>query len=1092
MTRQLALLAVVGAMSCAPTAPVAAPAVPDVELVYGPGARLVPSNEDVRFELTTAALQLDVVETEAGPWSVPKVGDLPRLGITGEPSLPRAHVVLRLSGHWSALEIRSIQSEPQVSDMPHPPQPVPQWVPNVSKEIYEAVDAKPDPDVYEGGGFWPSTPVRVARLVPHGDDTLAVIELSPLQVDVAAHQLEHHRHLLVALQATPATVETQSNAVGRDPFELPDVEQSAGNAVKVIVHEAGIQRIHATDLQAASFPAGDPRRLALRRDGVTVPIRVVGESDGVLDPGEFIEFYAPRVRSRYSDDDVYWLLVDQDDPARMPIQNADPPGPPVASGSALAISVLDRPRTAFNVSILNGEADNFFLAAVNTLNPVPTLTLEAPDPVTTAGDATLAVDLWGLSSFDAVDPDHQYEVRFNGNLLPGLIEFDGQTSTYAVLDVPAALLAAGGANTVELTPTGNTGASFDAIYVDALTLTYPHGEVVTDDAVELTLTAGGLYTVRGFASTRDLSILDITDPFAPVWQAPAAAILPVQSDPEAPGPGDLQTPDINIQAGASLVGHRIAVASAAGVHTPTLVPTLTTPTLSDPSNAADYVVVTHDDFLSAAAELAAAREEQGMRTRVVSIDDVYDQFAFGRHLPDALRSFIAATQSWSVPPRWFVLLGDGSFDYKRAIPPVDVYDNRTFIPVRLYDSPFFETATDNWFADVQGNDLYPDVYLGRLPVESVEEAHAVVNKILDYERRDYAGNFEERFLIVADDITETWETIFTAYGDELGGSLPLFVQPTKVYLGSPAYPTASSASSAITSTWNQGVLGVNYFGHGSRDVWADEDIFDTTQMAALGNTQRPAFVVVMNCLNGVFQFPNEGGAGRSLGESVLLADGGGVGFAGTTSLAYAEPQVIMDRAFWDIALAADPVTVGEAFTLSKVLLANDVAAERDVIESWVLLGDPAMTLRVNHRPQASVTGGGSVQTGQTLHLDASASSDPDVGQALDFQWTLENQPTGGDVTLAANGAALAATPRVAGAYTIRLVVSDGLYSSEPIDVVIQAAGPTIARDGPGFCECRMTRAGAPAQPKTGGVLLGLLSALALVSYCFGSGNRRRR
>lgn len=1042
----------------------------DVELVYGPGAHRVEGASSPQLEISTAPLGLERVESNGQFWVEPHILGLSTAGEPGQPELPWTPVLLRIRGWHPDVRARLVQSQVQTHRLHDPPVPAPEWVPDPVLETFHEAPAKPDLAIYEPveNTFWPPDPVQVERVIPHQGDTLVVVAFRPVQVDPSGWQLRHHRHALIELE-----VGSSAQAVRSETSPAGDVLAGTRGELQVRVDSPGIQRIRKSDLEAAGVQVGDPRRIGAWRDGVPVPIRVRGESDGTLDADDYIELYAPRFQTRFSDTDVFWLQFDQSAPARMPVAPSAPVTAAAPADAARAAAVLDRPRTAFNVALLNGEADNFFLASVNTLNPVPTLEVSVAQPQT-SGSASLTLRVWGFSSFNDVNPDHRYEVSLNGTPLTPLLEFDGQTLEQATLGFDASLLVPG-ANQIVLTPTDDTGAAFDAIYVDKVEIDYPHGVKVSGDRVEIEPDASGLYTMTGFSSVDETVILDVTDPLAPVRLLAAPGIASVVESDPTPPPDGYQTPDLRVQVDSALVGHRISIASAAGAHSPSL----RRPggaDLLDGNNGADYLIVTHGDFASAAHDLAQHRAEQGLQTRVVDIRDVYDAYGYGRVRPDALKSFLsAAVTEWDPAPRWIVLMGDGTFDYKRATGGVTARDNRTYVPVRLYDSPFFETATDNWYADLAGDDLYPDVYLGRLPVESREEAQRVVDKIIAYESRDYTGGFEERFLVVADDATETWETIFSSYENELAGTLPLFIQPQKVYLGSSEHPTASQARVSIRAAVSQGVVGVNYFGHGARDLWADEDIFNTSDVPTLSNTDALGFMVVMNCLNGVFQFPNEDGAGRSMGESVLLADGAAAGFAGTTSLAYAEPQVIIDRALWEMLLDPDPVTVGEAFALSKTLLANDEDSERDVIESWVLLGDPAMTLRANHRPTARVSGGGLVNTGDTIHLDASASSDPDAGQSLQFEWSVVEQPEDGDLELADDGSDLGVTVYRAGIYVLELVVSDGLYDSEPVTVTVEGLGPDVGRDGPGFCECRLVRGRGRSVPvDAGGVLLVLV------------------
>ena len=93
--------------------------------------------------------------------------------------------------------------------------------------------------------------------------------------------------------------------------------------------------------------------------------------------------------------------------------------------------------------------------------------------------------------------------------------------------------------------------------------------------------------------------------------------------------------------------------------------------------------------------------------------------------------------------------------------------------------------------------------------------------------------------------------------------------------------------------------------------------------------------------------------------------------------------------------------------------------------------------------------------------------------------------TGPDSDLSDTGDAASFRAYAAGIYTIEVVASDGLYSSLPATLTLQAFGADQERPGgPGFCECRLT---GSSRPSSGALLL-----LALLMSWIGFGSRRRR
>ena len=52
------------------------------------------------------------------------------------------------------------------------------------------------------------------------------------------------------------------------------------------------------------------------------------------------------------------------------------------------------------------------------------------------------------------------------------------------------------------------------------------------------------------------------------------------------------------------------------------------------------VIVTTSSFASAAQPLKVRRESEGLRTTIVDVEDLYDEFGFGEHGPSGLSGIL--------------------------------------------------------------------------------------------------------------------------------------------------------------------------------------------------------------------------------------------------------------------------------------------------------------------------------------------------------------------------------------------------------------------------------------------------------------------
>ena len=276
-----------------------------------------------------------------------------------------------------------------------------------------------------------------------------------------------------------------------------------------------------------------------------------------------------------------------------------------------------------------------------------------------------------------------------------------------------------GANTVTLEARGGDA---DSSLTDAITLTYPHTYQADADRLKFTVAGPGSITVGGFAGSA-IRVFDITDRSTPV-ELPAT---------------------IGTDAGVSTVtvqvpgaGPRTLLAfSDETVAAPAFVQANHPSSLHATGNAYDYVIVSHADFLTQVAPLAALRQQQGHAAVVVDVDDVYDEFSFGEKTPQALRDFLQWAQThWATTPRFVVLAGDATTD-PRDYAGLGAAD---FVPTKqvAMNQVALETASDDWFVDFKDDGL-PTIAIGRLSIRTGAQASDVVGKIVGYDQPGAAG-----------------------------------------------------------------------------------------------------------------------------------------------------------------------------------------------------------------------------------------------------------------------------------------------------------------------------------------------------------------
>ncbi|MET0624000.1 MAG: C25 family cysteine peptidase [Pyrinomonadaceae bacterium] len=711
-----------------------------------------------------------------------------------------------------------------------------------------------------------------------------------------------------------------TRASGADAAESAREKQrwlASQAALKISVRAGGWYKVTRDELIAAGLShAADPRRLQLYAGGVEVPMSV--DAGAWLTPEGGVEFYGEGLDVPSTDTRVYWLVEGDRrglrtgvrrasssagkraaDPAAAEAVTVVPVGPP--STLYFNYTAERRERTVYFSALQNGEAENFFGRVVNTGAVAQTLAARSVYPLD-AQTATLEVSVQGVSL-----GRHHVNVTLNGVTL-GALDFAGQTKSAAVFPVDSHLLREGD-NQVQLV----SAAPGDVSLTDYLRLNYLHAMRADGDRLRFGAPAG-VVGVGGF-TTPDVRVFDVTDPYAPEELPTAGAVTP---DPRGGWGVRVGVAGAGTRELLALTGARVSRPASVAPNTPSRWSV-------DAGQRADMVVITREEFAEQVAPLVAARASEGMEVRVVFVEDIFDEFAYGAHTPQAVRDFLAWTRAnWERPPGYVLLVGDGSYD------PRDYLGRGRFdlVPSKLLDAGAMETASDDWFADFD-DDGVADLAVGRLPVRTRAEAATVVGKILTRTREES----EPAALLVADrDGADGYS--FESATDGLRSLLPAGTRVARVNRRG---QDAGVLRAQIVAGVNAGPLVVNWMGHGSVDVWTGEGLLRGADAPALTNGSRLPLFVMMTCLNGYY----EGTGLDSLAESVLKAEGGGA-YAVWASTGMTEPfaQAAANRELYRIIFSEGDVRLGDA-----VRRAKHATADRDVRRTWVFFGDPSSRLR---------------------------------------------------------------------------------------------------------------------------------------------------
>ncbi len=126
---------------------------------------------------------------------------------------------------------------------------------------------------------------------------------------------------------------------------------------------------------------------------------------------------------------------------------------------------------------------------------------------------------------------------------------------------------------------------------------------------------------------------------------------------------------------------------------------------------------------------------------------------------------------------------------------------------------------------MNGDDLLPDLAIGRLSAANLEQARVLLDKVLAYENG--GQNLDGPAVLVADNSNHAG--YFEADAEWLAAGVLAERDPEKIYLsqlGAATRPT-------IVEAFDRGASLLSYIGHGAILLWASENVFNNWDVASL-------------------------------------------------------------------------------------------------------------------------------------------------------------------------------------------------------------------------------------------------------------------
>ncbi len=318
---------------------------------------------------------------------------------------------------------------------------------------------------------------------------------------------------------------------------------------------------------------------------------------------------------------------------------------------------------------------------------------------------------------------------------------------------------------------------------------------------------------------------------------------------------------------------------------------------NQPANQGNYLIISNpalyndgngNNYVDQYRQYRSSAAGGGYNTKVISIEELTDQFAFGiRQHPSAIRDFIRfAFQQFSPKPSYVFMIGRGvtSIEYKQ---------NESNPLVNLLDMvPTFGWPASDVLLSCEPGTNVPLIPIGRLSAINGTEIKHYLDKVIEYEQvqASLSCNISDKAWMKsvihvvggADSLEDAqFEGYMNNYKQIIEDSL--FGARVETFKKTSASAVEQANGERIQQLINEGVSLIGYFGHSSANTLA----FNLTTPELFNNQGKYPFFNISGCSAGnFFTFdPLRANGIMSISEKYVLAEKrGSIGFLASTHL----------------------------------------------------------------------------------------------------------------------------------------------------------------------------------------------------------------
>ncbi|RJP58323.1 MAG: hypothetical protein C4543_08420, partial [Ignavibacteriales bacterium] len=728
--------------------------------------------------------------------------------------------------------------------------------------------------------------------------------------------------------------------------------------IKIAVAQDGIYRISKTDLENIGTPVNtlDPKSFQLFESGVEQLIFVSGESDGVFDEDDYIEFYGTKNYSKnnhrainsdtqpyntymniYTDTTYYFLTWGSSQGVRYKPDNSIVPGDYDELNYHTAIMHFEENTMYQNLNnneVINQTSDwnknktwywNWIFTSrnftINLQDIFPNVDAKFFLKLTSAGSNISSNAHQVRLNFNSTKIDSQSIDRFKQTIMTGIVD--------------ATILKTGN-NTINVQNYPN-GTVPNYLAYDWYEIEYPRYNKLINGSLILTVPDGYNNQIV------ELKITNANNINYAIYKTKGNSKKIINYSYNF---GELTFID------TVSTDDKYAIFADELVLKPKKVFKGKFTNLRANNSQADYIGLTVNEFsFDVSNYLSEIEQLYSINSKKILVEDIFDEFGFGYPTPESIKEFVKfAYDNWSSPkPSYLILFGDTNYDYKDYVyNNVGVKLSTNFIPA------FGNPISDNWYAIWDQNAPFiPQLKVGRIPILSNNDLQYYLDKIKNNAATEF-NDWNKRFLLFSGGVGSNPNELkqLKAANDSvvtniieprpIAGNYDHFYKTTN-----PQSDFGPFTPQEINQAINDGGLFISYVGHSGTATW-DNSINTVSQLK--NNVNRNPVISDFGCSTNKYGEPDI----ICFGERFLFdTDGQALNYIGNSSLGFLSSAVSAPKYFYESFKIDSLKEVGNAHIYAKSKL-YQIFGNSQVFKvfslSNIILGDPAVRLRFPDLP----------------------------------------------------------------------------------------------------------------------------------------------